>query len=227
MAADSPELEPADLARLAVFPLPSTVLFPGALMPLHIFEPRYREMMADVLASNRRIGIARLKPGFEANYQGRPPIFEICGAGAIVQETKRSDGRYDIVVRGIARVKLVEELPPVESYRRFRAERLYDAPDQRDGSIGAWQTKLGSLWEQLRPHLPAGARNLRALVEGTRSAGEVADRVAEALIADPDDRQRLLEELDPGERLSRLVSRLDEIVSALSPKSARDSSRLN
>ena len=227
MAADPPELYPADLARLAVFPLPSTVLFPGALMPLHIFEPRYRDMMADVLSSNRRIAIARLKPGFEANYQGRPPIYELCGAGAIVQETKRSDGRYDIVVRGIARVRLVEELPPSETYRRFSAERLQDGEGTRDGSLGAWQTKLGSLWEQLRPHLPAGARNLRSLLEGTSTPGEIADRVAEALIADPDDRQHLLEELDPGERLSRLVSRLDEIVSALTPKSARNSSRLN
>jgi hypothetical protein len=227
MTEASPSLEAADLARLAVFPLPSTVLFPGALLPLHIFEPRYCDMTRDLLTSNRRIAIARLRPGFEADYHGRPPVFEVCCAAAIVSDTKRNDGRFDIVVRGIARVRLLEEHPPAETYRLFRCERLFDELAPRDASIGAWQVKLASLWDQLRPHLPPNARDLRALLKGAETPGESADRVAEALVADPDERQQLLEELDPAERLSRLVTRLDEIVSALKPNRARDGSQLN
>ncbi|HEY8944483.1 MAG TPA: LON peptidase substrate-binding domain-containing protein, partial [Polyangiaceae bacterium] len=91
------DLIPSDLDRLAVFPLPNTVLLPGALLPLHIFEPRYREMTRDVLAARRRLAITRLRPGFEELYQGRPPLFETCGVGAIVEDSRHADGRYDIV----------------------------------------------------------------------------------------------------------------------------------
>ena len=72
-------LDPARLRALAleevpVFPLPNVVLLPGALLPLHVFEPRYREMTRDVVAGRRRMAVARLQPGFEADYHGRPPM---------------------------------------------------------------------------------------------------------------------------------------------------------
>lgn len=221
------ELDPVDLARLPVFPLPNAVLFPGALLPLHVFEERYREMMREIIPGRRRLAVARLRPGFEADYYGRPPVFEVCGVGAIVRDAQRDDGRYDILVRGIQRVRLLEELAPKEGYRTFRAEALFDQPNTHAASVAAWQKKLSELWQQLKPHLPNGARDLHALVEGAGGPGESADRIAEALVADPDDRQTLLEELDPAERLGRLVSRLSELVSALSPGSAQNSRALN
>lgn len=221
------ELSASDLSRLAVFPLANTVLFPGAVLPLHIFEPRYREMTRDAIAGRRYLAIARLRPGFEESYQGRPPIFEICGLGFIVEDRCRTDGRYDIVVRGLARVRLVQELPPSLSYRLFSAERLLDAPVVDRGSLGALQQKLSTLWERLRPHLPAAAKDLGALTAGAKTPGEKADRIAEALVADPEERQALLEELDPEERFSRLVTRLDEVVCALVPDRTRGDYELN
>lgn len=210
-------IEPEDLERLAVFPLPNAVLFPGALMPLHIFEPRYRDMIQDVLAARRRLAVARLRPGFEADYYGRPPVLEICGLGAVIEDSRRPDGRYDILVHGLARVRLVEELPPVRTYREFRAERLRDDRVGDPAALAAWQRKLETLWDRLRPHLSPSLRHLDAFVGEGASAALRADRIAEAIVADPDERQRLLEELDPLERFTLLISRVDELLSALAP----------
>ncbi len=69
---------------LPLFPLPNVVLFPHMSLPLHIFEPRYRKMVLDALESHRTIGMVLLRPGFEADYEGRPPVFERGCAGRIV-----------------------------------------------------------------------------------------------------------------------------------------------
>src|SRR3954464_15915356 len=106
-----PELEERDLVELSIFPLPDGVLFPGAALPLHVFEPRYREMVREALDSRKMIAVARLKPGFERDYEGRPPVFEVCGVGVIESHTERNDGRFDLSLRGLARVRIVQELP--------------------------------------------------------------------------------------------------------------------
>jgi Lon protease-like protein len=67
---------PAALASLPIFPLPNAVLLPGGLLPLHVFEKRYREMTRDCLAGHQLMGVARLRPGFESSYYGRPPVYE-------------------------------------------------------------------------------------------------------------------------------------------------------
>src|SRR5450432_2501998 len=97
-------MEPFDhgaLDALAVFPLPDLVLFPGTLLPLHIFEPRYREMITHVLGGSRVLAVARLRPGFEETYQDRPPVFELCGVGYVVAAEPLEDGRWNIMLRGV------------------------------------------------------------------------------------------------------------------------------
>ena len=89
------------MPALPLFPLPNVVLFPGVLLPLHIFEPRYRAMTADVLASDRRIGIVLLRAGWKDDYEGRPPIHEVGTAGVIEHSARLDDGRYNIVLRGV------------------------------------------------------------------------------------------------------------------------------
>src|SRR5688572_25545764 len=118
------ELEPADLAELSIFPLPNVTLFPGAGLPLHVFEPRYRELTREALAARKILAVARLRPGFESDYEGRPAVFDVCGVGFIEQHQERQDGRFDILLRGLCRVRIVEELPPLRSFRQVRAERL-------------------------------------------------------------------------------------------------------
>src|SRR5689334_23514789 len=103
-----PELEEQDLAELSIFPLPNVALFPGAMLPLHVFEPRYRELVRQVLGARKIMAVARLRPGYERDYEGRPPLYDVCGVGALESHNERPDGRFDIVLRGLARVRIVE-----------------------------------------------------------------------------------------------------------------------
>jgi len=217
-----PELEERDLAELSIFPLPNVALFPGAVLPLHVFEPRYRELVREVLGTRRIMAIARLKPGYEGDYEGRPAVYDVCGVGTLENHSERADGRFDITLRGLGRARIVQELPAERAFRRVRAELLRDiVPDP--ALIAAWQSKLAGLWGRLAPHLPEPVRDLRALTRGADDASAYSDRLAAALVADPDASQELLAELDPGERLRLLTARVQELVDALSPPSvARD-----
>lgn len=221
-----PELEEQDLAELSIFPLPNAALFPGAALPLHVFEPRYRELVAHALAGRKILAVARLKPGFEADYEGRPPVFEVCGVGAIESYSQRPDGRYDITLRGLARARIAQELPPLQQYRQVRAELLRDAV-ATPSLVAAWQLKLGALWIQLAPHLPEPVRDLKALTRDADDASAYTDRLAAALVADPEASQQLLAETDPAERLRLLTSRVQELVDALSPPSVAKDRALN
>ena len=216
----------SDLAALPVFPLPNVVLFPGALLPLHIFEPRYRELLSGVLAGKKLMGIARLKPGFEDDYEGRPPVFDVCGVGSVIESEQHENGRYDITLRGLARARIVEELPPTRSYREMRLVELVDGFSDA-GVTSAWQRKLNSLWATLAPHLPESVRDLRALTRGAEGAGAYADRLAAALVGDPDGSQRLLAETDPSERLRLLTEKLQQVLDSVAPASSARRRDLN
>jgi Lon protease-like protein len=221
-----PELEEQDFAELSIFPLPNVTLFPGALLPLHVFEPRYRELLRDALSRRSVIAIARLKPGFEQDYEGRPSVFDVCGVGAVESCSEREDGRFDIALRGLARARILEELPPLRVFRQVRAERVRE-PAADGALVAAWQLKLGSLWERLAPHLPQQVRDLNALTRGADDPSAYSDRLAAAMVADPDASQQLLAEADPAERLRLLTSRVQELVDALSPRSVAVDRGLN
>src|SRR6266581_2066741 len=94
---------------LPLFPLPNVVLFPNVFLPLHIFEPRYRKMVADAVASDRLIGMVLLRHGWEQDYQGRPPVYPIGCSGLITHVERLADGRYNIVLRGIERFRILQE----------------------------------------------------------------------------------------------------------------------
>ena len=104
------------MAPTAVFPLPNLVFFPRTEVPLHIFEPRYRQMVGDALAGAGQLVVVLLKPGWEPNYAGCPPIHPIACLGKIVADQRLADGRYNILLRGISRVRIVQELPPLKQF---------------------------------------------------------------------------------------------------------------
>ena len=104
---------------LPLFPLPNMVFFPNTRVPLHIFEPRYRQMIDDALATDHRLGIVLLRPGWEADYFGAPAI-HICGTvGTIEQAVPLDDGRFNILLRGDVRFRVVGEVS-TEPYRTAR-----------------------------------------------------------------------------------------------------------
>src|SRR5262245_38736192 len=92
--------------QIPIFPLPNVVLFPGVFLPLHIFEPRYRQMVADALDADRIIGMVLLRPGWESDYEGRPPIFETGCAGLISHIERLADGRYNLILKGFEKFRV-------------------------------------------------------------------------------------------------------------------------
>jgi hypothetical protein len=217
MDSSSQPLDPGALAALPLFPLPDVVLFPGALLPLHVFEPRYRELTADVLAGRRIMGVARLRPGYQADYAGRPPIFSVAGAGYVVKAEELPDGRYNILLRGVARVQLDEELPAERAYRRARAHVLVDTRSARPGALPRLRGDLVTLCDRLSMLLGDGGLELRELSRGVGSPAAFADMLAAALVLDPDDRQALLEATDPADRLETLTAHVAQLVLQMSP----------
>ncbi|MEQ1759202.1 MAG: LON peptidase substrate-binding domain-containing protein [Vicinamibacterales bacterium] len=115
--------------RIPVFPLPNVVLFPNVFLPLHIFEPRYRAMVSDALAGDRIIGMTLLQPGFEGDDEA-PAIFSVGCAGVITHSEMLPDGRFNIVLRGMEKFRVIDEDRSL-SYRQAQVqpldERLSDA----------------------------------------------------------------------------------------------------
>jgi Lon protease-like protein len=108
---------------IPIFPLPNVVLFPNVFLPLHIFERRYREMVADALRGDRIIGMVLLQPGYEADYEGRPPVYPVGCAGVITHAEPLSEGRFNIVLRGIEKFRITGE-EPGKLYRLAHVDAL-------------------------------------------------------------------------------------------------------
>jgi Lon protease-like protein len=110
---------------IPIFPLPSVVLFPNVFLPLHIFEPRYRDMTRDALGGDRIIGMTLLQPGFEVNYEGRPPVYPVGCAGVITHADRLADGRYNIVLRGMEKFRITGE----DASRSYRLASIEAIPE--------------------------------------------------------------------------------------------------
>jgi Lon protease-like protein len=205
----------AELDAVAVFPLPRVVLFPGTRLPLHIFEPRYREMMADCIAQRSRcMVIAQLTGDWKRDYHGCPPIHPVAGLGRIEEHRHNQDGTYDLQLLGLLRVRLSELPLAGRGYRRARAAPLRE----RMPPAGLPQAELMSLYSQ--------AAQVAALVQQREprftllatpadSAPRLADKLADQFVGDPDVRQDLLETLDVAARFRQLAARLSQLQLAL------------
>ena len=200
--------------RLPLFPLPRVSLLPHTLLPLHVFEPRYRSLIADLLDGEGLLGIPQLAPGFEADYGGRPALMPVMGVGRVVRAKAYDDGRYDILVGGLSRVRLVEELAVQTPYRQARVIGL---PELEPTTIPALQRSL----QQVRFHLlklaqqrPDQQRELRTLAELGGCPAELLDGLAGMAIRRPDERQAYLERDRITERAELVLASLIELSSA-------------
>src|SRR5579884_259515 len=109
-----------------LFPLPNVVFFPKTYLPLHVFEPRYREMVQDTMEGDRIIGMALLKEGWEIDYDRNPPIHSIGSIGEIVRSQRQDDGRYNILLYGLKKYRVREE-NFLRSYRQARIEIIEES----------------------------------------------------------------------------------------------------
>lgn len=116
---------------IPLFPLPNVVFFPKTYLPLHIFEPRYREMLADAETSGRCIGMVLLKDGWERDYYGTPPVFEIGCVGRLVGVDSLPDGRSNILLQGLSRFAVREQF----CERNYREARITLKPSQENDSL--------------------------------------------------------------------------------------------
>jgi Lon protease-like protein len=196
-----------------IFPLPDLTFFPRTLLPLHIFEARYRAMIMDALARDRRLCVVGLQPGYEATYAGKPAVHPVGGLGEIVSWERLANGRYNILLRGDARVRIEHELPGDTLYRLVSARQLEDV-----GPAGDVTPVLARIRAAARALLDALGRPAdlldTALAEGQPS-GAVADRVASAVLPDAALRQALLEMVDVDARLVRVADALETLVREL------------
>jgi Lon protease-like protein len=135
------------VSLLPLFPLPTVVLFPGMLLPLHVFEPRYRALVGDVMATDRRLGMVLLRPGWGLTYEGNPPMYDVACSSEIVHSVPLNDGRYIIALRGLERVRIVDE-DYARPYRRANIEFIPDArmnDEDRQAVDALRQTLMGSV----------------------------------------------------------------------------------
>jgi Lon protease-like protein len=173
---------------LPIFPLPNVVLFPNVFLPLHIFEPRYREMVADALAGDRIIGMALLRPGWEADYEGRPPVYSIGCAGLITFSEQHDDGRYNIVLRGMQKFRITGE-DHSRSYRVAAVEPVAEEATAADReTVRSERRRLEAL---LVPQ-PEG-RGVDSRVPPSMSDEDLVNALAQYLDLEPVEKQALLE----------------------------------
>lgn len=194
----------AVLDDVAVFPLPQVVLFPGALMPLHVFEPRYRAMTRDVLASTRRLCVAQIPEDHRIDAHGQPEITRIAGVGEIVKCDALPDGRFNILIEGKARARL-KELPFKRPYRRAQLTILepssYSGDDALVRALVATATTVAGAVRQCHPAFHFS-------LPQTDDPGAIVDACAHYLVMDGSERQKLLETLAVDERIHKCLEAL-------------------
>ncbi|MBI4391572.1 MAG: LON peptidase substrate-binding domain-containing protein [candidate division NC10 bacterium] len=196
---------------LPLFPLPDTVFFPHTLLPLHVFEPRYREMVADCLAGERRMAVVRLLPGWEQDYDGRPPIHTLAGAGEVVQAERLPDGRYNILLQGFARVLIEEEQPPARAYRVARCRPLEDRlPPEGMEALAPGLEAVKSAYLRLLKEVGRSDERLVRLVTDAPTPAALLDRVASVVVVESAGSQQILETLEVARRLDLVAAAVSQ-----------------
>jgi uncharacterized protein len=190
-------------AIIPIFPLPNAVLFPGVFLPLHIFEPRYRAMVADALDGDRLIGMTLLKPGWESDYEGRPAVYPVGCAGLVSHVDRLADGRYNIVLHGLEKFRLLKEETDGAAYRRGEVITLAETLDARAKDL------LKEERNKLEALLLPTALGSDASFPSSLSDEDLVNALSQYLNLSPIERQALLERDDPLDRARSLVELIE------------------
>jgi Lon protease-like protein len=189
---------------IPIFPLPNVVLFPNVLLPLHIFEPRYRAMLADALSGDRVLGMTLLRPGWEQHYDNRPPVYPVGCAGFITHVEPLADGRSNIVLRGLTKFRISEE-DGSKPYRLATVEPIREpvSPGQKE-RLFALRRRLE---EVVLAAVPSKGRERQFPPEIPDA--DLVNALSQYLELEPLERQALLEADGPVLRAKQLMELLE------------------
>lgn len=189
---------------IPIFPLPNVVLFPNVFLPLHIFEPRYRKMVDDALNGDRIIGMVLLRPGWEGHYEGRPAVYPIGCAGVITHAERLPDGRFNIVLRGMEKFRIVDEQDE-QPYRLGSVEALPD-PGIDANARNEMRGERKRLEMLLVPQ-PEGSADTK--VPSSMPDEDLVNALAQYLEFEPVEKQALLERSGVLDRCRSLIELLE------------------
>ncbi len=203
------EFDPRRFGGVArLFPLPAPALYPRVVQPLHVFEERYLELMRDALDGDGLIVMAVLKPGWEIDYASRPPLEPVACLGKIVTHHRLDDGRYNLLLAGVSRVRVLEELEPPLAFRRARVELAAETEPTAADPAAALHRRLVEAFLDALPH-GAPPEPLQRLFDDDTPLGLLADLAAYTLPLPRDVKQAALAELDAGKRAALLIGAID------------------
>ena len=213
MSADDLSLVPENFAgQVRLFPLPNLVVFPHVMQPLHIFEPRYRAMLEEALAGDGLIGMALLAPGWETDYEGRPPLRPVGCLCRVATHHKTSEGSYNVLVLGLKRIVIARELPPDKMFREAEVE-LRDDVYSETGEAGRadLQARLLDTFKRVLPKIPEAQDQFDELLGSNISLGMLTDIVAYTLGLELDFKERMLSETSVDTRANELLGFLNRV----------------
>ena len=203
--------------RARLFPLPNLVLFPHVMQPLHVFEPRYRELVEEALDGDRLMALALLSPGWEKDYEGRPPIYPTACLSVIAKHTRLDDGRYNLLLVGVRRIRIERELPPDRPFRVAEAGIVEDHfPHDQAPARPALQRRLIERFRALLPQVPEAREQLEQLLRDEVPLGILTDIMAYTLDLDVAVKIQLLGEPNVDARARMLVDILAQARAARS-----------
>jgi ATP-dependent Lon protease len=213
MSADDLSLVPENFTgQVRLFPLPNLVVFPHVMQPLHIFEPRYRAMLEEALAGDGLIGMALLAPGWETDYDGRPPLRPVGCLCRVATHHKTSEGSYNVLVLGLKRIVISRELPPDKLFREARVELKDDVyPAAGEAGRVDLQARLLDSFKRVLPKIPEAQDQFDQLLGSKISLGMLTDIVAYTLDLDLDFKERLLSETCVDDRATELLKHLSRL----------------
>ena len=204
-----------------LFPLPNLVLFPHVVQPLHIFEPRYRDLFREALAGDRLIAMAVLAPGWEANYEGRPPLYRTACLGRIAAHHALSDGSYNLLLSGLKRVEIARELPPLKTFREAGVTLREDFyPAMPAGSADQLQRRLREACAKVLPALVKTHGQVEQLLLSDMPLGVLTDVIGYMLDIPVPEKAALLAETNTHRRTEMLLEHLARVAVDVAPGSA-------
>jgi hypothetical protein len=191
---------------IPIFPLPAVVLFPNVFLPLHIFEPRYRQMVTEALSGDRIIGMTLLRSAAEVD-EAQPPIYDVGCSGVITHVERLADGRFNLILRGVEKFRILGEEDPIpgQLYRKAHVTGVDESVDESEREALAaerrrLETRLAPLFERARAE---------SFLPQTMPDADLVNALAQYLEFDPLERQALLEQPGPLARCRAMMELLD------------------